>query len=113
MAVEHLAGDFDVNGVDVVEQAGSEEAADVEDEPGEDDEGDGAGVPAGGCGLGLGMVQRVGWPIRKDILVSHGGKSVLPDGRPNAGRAALRAVNASLGAPDGRDQRSWSLMRDL
>ena len=42
VAAEHLAGDLDVDGVDVVEQAGSEEAADLEDEPGEDDEGDGS-----------------------------------------------------------------------
>ena len=34
VAVEHLAGDLDVDGVDVVEQAGGEEAADLEDEPG-------------------------------------------------------------------------------
>ena len=38
VADQHLAGDFEVDGVDVVEQAGSEEAADVQDEPGEDDE---------------------------------------------------------------------------
>ena len=45
VAQEHLAGDLEVDGVDVVEQAGSEEAADVEDEPGEDDERDRAGIP--------------------------------------------------------------------
>src|ERR1700751_1842077 len=39
---DHLAGDLDVDGVDVVEQAGGEEAADLEDEPGEDENGDGA-----------------------------------------------------------------------
>jgi hypothetical protein len=40
--LKHLASDFDVDGVDVVEQAGSEEAADLEDEPGEDKDCDGA-----------------------------------------------------------------------
>ena len=50
VAVQHLAGDLDVDGVDVVEQAGGEEAADLEDEPGEDEDGDGAEAPAaGGC----------------------------------------------------------------
>jgi hypothetical protein len=29
--MEHLAGDLDVDGVDVVEEAGGEEAADLED----------------------------------------------------------------------------------
>jgi hypothetical protein len=48
VAVEHLAGDLDVDGVDVVEQAGGEEAADLEDEPGEDEDNDGAWGPAGG-----------------------------------------------------------------
>jgi hypothetical protein len=47
VALEHLAGDLDVDGVDVVEQAGGEEAADLEDEPGEDDDGDGAGLQSG------------------------------------------------------------------
>ena len=62
MALEHLARDLEVDGVDVVEQAWGEEASDMEDEPGEDDESDGAGVPAGGgglggCGLGVGLNQ--------------------------------------------------------
>ena len=48
VADEHLAGDLDVDRIDVVEQAGGEEAADVEDEPGEDGEGDGGGSPARG-----------------------------------------------------------------
>ena len=53
VAVQHLAGDLDVDGVDVVEQAGGEEAADLEDEPGEDEDGDGAWVPAAdGCDVG-------------------------------------------------------------
>ena len=52
VAAEHLAGDLDVDGVDVVEQAGGEEAADLEDEPGEDEDGDGAGAPAAGRGGG-------------------------------------------------------------
>ena len=38
MASEHLAGDLDVDGVNVVEQAGGEEAADLEDEPCEDED---------------------------------------------------------------------------
>jgi len=42
VAPEHLAGDLDVDGVDVVEQARSEEAADLEDGPGEDEDDDGA-----------------------------------------------------------------------
>ena len=59
VALEHLAGDLDVDGVDVVEQAGREEAAELEHEPGEEEESDGAGVPAdrlggfkGRCRLG-------------------------------------------------------------
>ena len=47
VAEEHGTGDLDVDGVHVVEQAGSEEAADVQDEPCEDNQGDGAGVPSG------------------------------------------------------------------
>jgi hypothetical protein len=46
VALHHLASDLDVDGVDVVEQAGSEEAADLEDKPGEDEDGDGAWAPA-------------------------------------------------------------------
>ena len=41
VALEHLAGDLDVDGVDVVEQAGGEEAADLEDGPEGDDDGEG------------------------------------------------------------------------
>ena len=71
VAEKHGAGDLDVDGVDVVEQAGGEEAADVQDEPCEDDDADRARVPAGGrsgcrgtgrgmdCGLGQGMTH--GW----------------------------------------------------
>jgi hypothetical protein len=51
--VEHLAGDLDVDGVDVVEQAGGEEAADLEDEPGEDEDDDRAWGPAAGGGLAI------------------------------------------------------------
>ena len=46
VAEEHGAGDLDVDGVDVVEQAGGEETADMQDEPSEYDHGDGAGIPA-------------------------------------------------------------------
>jgi hypothetical protein len=53
VAAEHLAGDLDVDGVDVVEQAGGEEAADLEDEPGEDEDDDGAWGPAAGGGLAI------------------------------------------------------------
>jgi hypothetical protein len=55
VALHHLAGDFDVDGVDVVEQAGGEEAADLEDEPGEDEDCEGAWAPAGEGGLGFGF----------------------------------------------------------
>ncbi len=48
VAEHHLAGDFDVDGVDVVEEAGGEEAADLEDEPGEDQDCERAGAPAAG-----------------------------------------------------------------
>jgi hypothetical protein len=51
VALHHLASDLDVDGVDVVEEAGSEEAADLEDEPGEDEDGDEAGTPAAWCEL--------------------------------------------------------------
>ena len=51
VALHHLAGDLDVDGIDVVEQAGGEEAADLEDEPGEDKDCEGAWVPAAGGGL--------------------------------------------------------------
>jgi hypothetical protein len=54
--MEHLAGDLDVDGVDVVEETGGEEAADLEDEPGEDEDDEGAWVPetAGRGGLVVG-----------------------------------------------------------
>jgi hypothetical protein len=42
VALHHLAGDLDVDGVDVVEEAGGKEAADLENEPGEDEDRDGA-----------------------------------------------------------------------
>ena len=51
VTLHHLAGDFDVDGVDIVEEARREEAADLEDEPGEYQDNDGAWAPtAGGCG---------------------------------------------------------------
>jgi hypothetical protein len=53
VALHHLAGDLDVDGVDVVEQAGGEEPADLEDEPGEDEDGEGVGAPTAGSGLVL------------------------------------------------------------
>ena len=76
VAEEHLAGDLGVDGVDVVEQAGGEEAADVQDEPGEDDERDRARICAAGrrrgeVGLGLELNHvhvRPGVEVR---LVSH------------------------------------------
>jgi hypothetical protein len=46
MTAEHLAGDLDVDGIDVVEQAGSEETTDLENEPGKRDDGDGNGIPS-------------------------------------------------------------------
>jgi hypothetical protein len=52
VAQEHLAGDLDVDGVDVVEQAGGKETADVQDEPCEDNHRDGARAPTGGRGRG-------------------------------------------------------------
>jgi hypothetical protein len=51
VSLHHLAGDFDVHGVDVVEQTGGEETGDLEDEPGEDEDGDGAEAPKARCGL--------------------------------------------------------------
>jgi hypothetical protein len=45
VTLHHLAGDLDVDGVDVIEEAGGEEAADLEEEPGEDEDGEGAGTP--------------------------------------------------------------------
>ena len=71
VALEHLAGDLDVDGVDVVEEAGGEEAADLEDEPGEDEDGDGAGVPAAGGGGLLGGDQR-GFVVGCLLLVVSG-----------------------------------------
>jgi hypothetical protein len=53
VALHHLAGDLDVNGVDVIEEAWGEEAADLEDEPAEDEDGDGAWAPDAGWGCGL------------------------------------------------------------
>jgi hypothetical protein len=55
VALHHLAGDLDVDGVDVVEEAGGEEAADLEDEPGEDEDCDGAWAPAVWGGLAIGF----------------------------------------------------------
>jgi hypothetical protein len=54
VSLEHLAGDLDVDGVDVVEQAGGEEAADLEDEPGENEDGEGTSARAAEGGLGAG-----------------------------------------------------------
>ena len=48
VALEHLAGDLDVNGVDVVQQAGGEEATKLQHGPRENDEGEGANAPAVG-----------------------------------------------------------------
>ena len=47
VAVEHLPGDLEVDGVNVVEEAGGEEATDLEDEPDEGDEADRAEIGAG------------------------------------------------------------------
>jgi hypothetical protein len=55
VAQHHLAGDFDVDGVDVVEEAGGDEAADLEDQPGEDEDCEGAWAPAAEGGLGFGF----------------------------------------------------------
>jgi len=46
VALHHLAGNLDVDGVDVVEEAGGEEATDLEDKPGEDEDEYGARAPA-------------------------------------------------------------------
>ena len=56
VAQEHGASDLDVDGVNVVEQAGGEEAADVQDEPCEDDDGDGAWM----AGAAEGCAERAG-----------------------------------------------------
>src|SRR5207237_3920484 len=42
----HLAGDFEIYRVNVVQQTRREEAPDVENEPGEDDDSERAGAPA-------------------------------------------------------------------
>ena len=47
VAVEHLAGDLDVDGVDIVEEARREEASDLQDEPDENKDCDGANFDAG------------------------------------------------------------------
>jgi hypothetical protein len=54
VAEEHLAGDLDVDGVDVIEQAGGEQAAYLEDKPGEEEDCEGAGTPAARDGLRVG-----------------------------------------------------------
>ncbi len=43
--LEHLAGDLDVDGINVIQQARREQATDVNDQPDEDDERDGERVP--------------------------------------------------------------------
>ena len=48
VALDHLAGDLDVDGVDVVEEAGGEDATELEDEPGEGDEGERGPSPGAG-----------------------------------------------------------------
>jgi hypothetical protein len=53
VALHHLAGDLDVDGVDVVEQARGEEAADLEDEPGEDEDCERAWAPAANYGFAI------------------------------------------------------------
>ena len=57
VAVEHLACDFEVDGVYVIEEAGGEDAAQLEDEPGEEDEGDRPW--SGGGGLEAGVVHLI------------------------------------------------------
>jgi len=54
VAMEHLACDLDVDGVHVVEQARGEEAAYLENEPGESEDSDGAKAPALRRGSGSG-----------------------------------------------------------
>jgi len=53
VTAEHLAGDLDVDGVDVVEQARGEEAADLKGEPGKDEDDYGPWSPAAGDGLAI------------------------------------------------------------
>jgi hypothetical protein len=54
VTLHHLAGDLDVDRVDIVEQARGEEAADLEDEPGEDEDCERAWAPgARGGGLAV------------------------------------------------------------
>ena len=72
VALHHLAGDLDVDGVDVVEQAGGEEAADLEDEPGEDEDGEGAWAPAAGWAAGWGGASCTGFLLRGEISVACG-----------------------------------------
>ena len=78
MALEHLAGDLDVDGVDVVEKAGREEAAELEDGPGEEDEGEGAWAPAAG-GRGLSGVIHLG-SLCSMVGCGGGGVNVVAGG---------------------------------
>jgi hypothetical protein len=78
VALHHLAGDLDVDGVDVVEQAGGEEAADLEDEPGEYEDGEGAGAPAAeGGGLRWGFLHSFLIIVAIIVAINFGGASGL------------------------------------
>jgi hypothetical protein len=48
VALHHLVCDFDVDRVDIVEQAWSEQAADLQNEPGDEKEDEGALAPTAG-----------------------------------------------------------------
>ncbi len=58
VAEHHLAGDLDVDGVDVVEQAGGEDASEVEDEPGKGDEAERGPAPRSSRGGGSSAGER-------------------------------------------------------
>ncbi len=85
-AVEHLAGDLDVDGVNVVEQARGEEAADLKDEPGEEDEGEEAGAPAAGWVLSVGLWRGSGRP-QETLLGWYG------EGFYGLGEAVVHAIS--------------------
>ena len=70
VALEHLASDLNVDGVDVVEEAGGEEAADLKNEPKKEDDDERDGTPKASRGSASGERSRALGLLRRDGQVA-------------------------------------------
>jgi hypothetical protein len=77
VTAQHLAGDLDVDGVDVVEQASGDEAADLKDEPGKDEDDYGPWSPAAGGGLAISFQLS---SSQSSFVGCEGDFSIFPEG---------------------------------